>query len=212
MLPEHCHHLIEQRPPQASRSLPLLLPFFSTPNTNAAITTFPTPSFPAISGDIMPSDRQNMRIEVQPPDLVQSRQLMLPQMVVSIPHTVKCDFLYAHLFNMAGSPVANSMEGGAAAQMPREMEQGNTHSGSSSSSSSAAPRLYSVFPNLIITHSGKYRIYVEATAMDYENNQTERTAFAYSHEIEVKRRPVAEARVSEKKRELLDTLHNEGFY
>ncbi|KAK8090409.1 hypothetical protein PG997_005370 [Apiospora hydei] len=95
------------------------------------------------------------------------------------------------------------------------MDQGNTgggSGGSSSSSSSAAPRMYSVFPNLIITHSGKYRIYVEATAMDYENNQTERTAFAYSHEIEVKRRSVAEVKVSEKKRALLDTLHNEGFY
>ncbi|KAK8048157.1 hypothetical protein PG994_009887 [Apiospora phragmitis] len=153
---------------------------------------------------------QKMRIEVQPPGHVGVNQTLYPPVVISIPHDVKCNMVYAYLKLPSGNFAAATLSGMSESGVPYAMTPSSGGGGGSSSSSSSHPRKYSVFPCLSIEHAGKYRIFV--TAIKVHKDHWETKAYATSDEFQVYSDAVDDVTGSPKEETLLENLHLQGFW
>ncbi|KAI1434893.1 hypothetical protein GGR50DRAFT_694693 [Xylaria sp. CBS 124048] len=112
-----------------------------------------------------------VNIEVQPPSQVQRGSALWPPLVVSC-QSQEYTFYQVLLVDASGDVASTSLRGTVSAN-PQALYgssgSGNGSNGHSSSQpgGSGVAREYAVFPDLSITKSGTYTLYVNAYQMDY---------------------------------------------
>lgn len=121
-----------------------------------------------------------LRIEVQPPSVVRLNRTLRPQMVVSLPGDLACDFVTCTIETASGQPVGDILVGGTNANSPESVAR---PSQSGSSTASRRGRQYSIFYGLSITEVGRFRLKVHATVASTEAGVY--VAQATSEEVEV---------------------------